>query len=333
MRCAAPACPPARSTAPAVEEGPESRPPPGARSGRRWRASRTIRSGKPCQDAQAFAVHPAGALLVAVADGAGSAERSDEGAQAAVPQRWPPCAPAPTARCPTARRTRKTCCATPSPRRAPPSLAWRTSRRRAARFACTLTCAVTPRTAGWRSARWAMARWSPRTRRGAVCRHAPAARRVCQRDPLPHPGRCARPADGRCRQPAGARPGGDERRADPPGAQAAGPGTARAVLPPLFRFAGQVSDPDAAAQLAAFSILSGSTRAPTMINRWCWRCAPARAPWKRMANDLYDAQRRGSSWARASGAAAKPRFTSWRASLTGWRKSTTMSCAPTTPAS
>lgn len=40
--------------------------------------------GLPCQDAQGFLVLPGGALVVAVADGAGSAERSDEGAQCAV---------------------------------------------------------------------------------------------------------------------------------------------------------------------------------------------------------------------------------------------------------
>lgn len=43
-----------------------------------------LRLGLPCQDAQGFAVHPSGALLVALADGAGSAERSELGAQAAV---------------------------------------------------------------------------------------------------------------------------------------------------------------------------------------------------------------------------------------------------------
>ncbi len=38
----------------------------------------------PCQDAHAYRVFPRGELVVAVADGAGSSERSDEGAQVAV---------------------------------------------------------------------------------------------------------------------------------------------------------------------------------------------------------------------------------------------------------
>lgn len=40
--------------------------------------------GVPCQDAHACRVLPGGAILVAVADGAGTAERSDEGARCAV---------------------------------------------------------------------------------------------------------------------------------------------------------------------------------------------------------------------------------------------------------
>jgi hypothetical protein len=43
-----------------------------------------LRAGLPCQDAHAWRVRPDGTLLMAVADGAGSAERSDLGAQAAV---------------------------------------------------------------------------------------------------------------------------------------------------------------------------------------------------------------------------------------------------------
>lgn len=42
------------------------------------------RADLPCQDAQGYRRLPDGSLLVAVADGAGSAARSDEGAQAAV---------------------------------------------------------------------------------------------------------------------------------------------------------------------------------------------------------------------------------------------------------
>lgn len=37
-----------------------------------------------CQDAHGYRVLPGGVVLVAVADGAGSADRSDEGAQCAV---------------------------------------------------------------------------------------------------------------------------------------------------------------------------------------------------------------------------------------------------------
>lgn len=43
-----------------------------------------LRAGTPCQDALAWAVLPGGTLAVAVADGAGSAPRADEGAAAAV---------------------------------------------------------------------------------------------------------------------------------------------------------------------------------------------------------------------------------------------------------
>ena len=42
------------------------------------------RRDQPCQDAHAFRITPDGVLLVAVADGAGSAERSDAGSQHAV---------------------------------------------------------------------------------------------------------------------------------------------------------------------------------------------------------------------------------------------------------
>lgn len=43
-----------------------------------------VRRGIPCQDAHAYRVLPGGKLVVAVADGAGSAPRSDEGARCAV---------------------------------------------------------------------------------------------------------------------------------------------------------------------------------------------------------------------------------------------------------
>lgn len=56
-----------------------------------WRVTGTAvrgisheRLGMPCQDAQAFRVLPGGTLIVALADGAGSAPLSDQGAQRAV---------------------------------------------------------------------------------------------------------------------------------------------------------------------------------------------------------------------------------------------------------
>lgn len=43
-----------------------------------------LQRGLPCQDAQGYRLLPAGGLVIAVSDGAGSAERSDEGAHCAV---------------------------------------------------------------------------------------------------------------------------------------------------------------------------------------------------------------------------------------------------------
>jgi hypothetical protein len=64
---------------------------PAAATSRTWLAAGAavpgvshLRLGLPCQDAQAFTIEQDGTLLIAVSDGAGSAERSDQGAQAAV---------------------------------------------------------------------------------------------------------------------------------------------------------------------------------------------------------------------------------------------------------
>lgn len=65
--------------------------PAGVGAGAAWRViaasvvgSGHVRAGVPCQDAHAYRILPDGTLLIAVADGAGSAARAAEGAAAAV---------------------------------------------------------------------------------------------------------------------------------------------------------------------------------------------------------------------------------------------------------
>jgi Protein phosphatase 2C len=74
----------APSASPAAAPAGPSLPPGWRVVGASVRGTSHARSGLPCQDAHAWAALPGGALAIAVADGAGTAPRAEEGARAAA---------------------------------------------------------------------------------------------------------------------------------------------------------------------------------------------------------------------------------------------------------
>ena len=176
------------------------------------------KQGLPCQDALEYRCLPGGTLLVALADGAGSATRSELGARAAVQTAVDSLASSlengqPAECCDWVEMFWETF---ESARAALIQLAEERDEPLRA-FATTLTClAATPEATD----RWAVGRWcrgSARRRWHPGHGNHLAAWRVCQRNLLPDPGAGSgagrHPGD----QPADAGPGSDERRLDSPG--------------------------------------------------------------------------------------------------------------------